>query len=418
MKYRLTLCALAVLLSLLLAGCGAENGQIALLRAEWDDIMEFFDEQQPVESRGSPLPADDPDLPASPALTAEPHTEIIESVYNSIEKTVSVEWLEDPAFVRAPAGDAVKNGYEAVPRFADLSASAVTGILSAHGIGAHILYIPNPAPSGECVALRYAGSSDENGYYMNPAVPVTLYVSAQKTAAFQPDPSAASVVYLTFDDGPTERDTERLLDILDTYGVRAAFFTVGANVEKYPDSASLIVSRGHALGCHTYSHRYEDIYASSDALEKEVEAWEKASEGAGIELKHKLFRFPGGSVGRYFDDEQREEMRAMLEGRGYRIFDWNSATNDGVLYLRPEGMSAFEYIRDSFEETFARSLAETEGKEGEPLIILMHEAVPETVDLMPWLLDRLIREGYAFGTLENFPSSWTFTERGYLEEGN
>ena len=48
----------------------------------------------------------------------------------------------------------------------------------------------------------------------------------------------------------------------------------------------------------------------------------------------------------------------------------------------------------------------------------MHEVVPETVDLMPWLLDRLIRDGYAFGTLENFPASWTFTERGFLEEGD
>lgn len=418
MKYRLTRWILVCALALLLTACGGENSQIALLRAEWGDIMEFFDEQQPVESRGSLLPADAPDLPAVPALTAQTHTEIIESVYNRIEKTASVEWLDDPVFLAVPGEDAVKSGYEAVPRFADLSASAVTGILTAHGIESEIRYIPNPAPSGECVALRYAGSSDENGYYMNPAVPVTLYVSAMKRAAFQPDPSAASVVYLTFDDGPTDTDTERLLDILDGYGIKAAFFTMGENVSKYPESAFLIDARGHAVGCHTYSHRYEDIYASTEALEKELEAWEKAAEGAGVMLDNKLFRFPGGSVGRYFDDEQREDMRTMLEERGYRIFDWNSATNDGVLYLRPAGMSAFEYIRDSFEETFARSLAETEGAAGEPLIILMHEGVPETVDLMPWLLDRLIRDGYAFGTLENFPASWTFTERGFLEEGD
>ena len=422
MKVRLILRVPAVLLAAvllaLLTGCGSLSGQAALLRAEWDDIMEFFDEQQPVESRGSPLPADDPDPPAVPALTAQLHTEVIASVYNSMEKTASVEWLDDPVFVFAPGGDAVKTGYEAVPRFADLSASAVTGILSAHGIGSEILYIPNPAPSGETVAIRYAGSADENGYYMNPDVPVTLYVSARKAAAFQPDPSAASVVYLTFDDGPTERDTERLLDILDTAGIKAAFFTIGENVVKYPEAAALITARGHAFGCHTFSHLYDDIYDSADVLEKEVEAWEKAASDAGAARENKLFRFPGGSVSKYIDDEKREDLRAMLEKKGYRIFDWNSATNDGVLYLRPAGMSAFEYIRDSFDESFARSLAETEGAEGEPLIILMHEGVPETVDLMPWLLDRLIREGYAFGTLENFPASWTFVERGYLEEGN
>ena len=426
MKYRIraahpgrfSACVLAaVLLCLLLSGCAGEGSQIALLRSEWDDIMEFFDEQQPVESRGSLLPADDPDVPAVPALTVQTHVEIVESVYNSMTKTASVEWLDDPVFVSASGNEADRSGYEAVPRFADPSAAAVCAILSAHGISSELRYMKNPAPAGEAVALRYAGFSDENGYCMNPAVPVTVYVSAQKPAKSQPDPSAASVVYLTFDDGPTELDTERLLDILDTFGVKASFFTVGNNVEKYPASAGLIADRGHDFGCHTYSHQYEDIYASADALEKEVEAWEKAAEGAGIEFgENKLFRFPGGSVGRYFDEAQEAEMRAMLEKRGYRIFDWNSATNDGVLYLRPEGTSAFEYIRDSFEDTFARSLAETGGAPGEPLIVLMHEVVPETVDLMPWLLNRLIREGYAFGSLGSFPASWTFAERGYLEE--
>lgn len=416
--YTATLAALLLLLMpLFLPGCAEGSDQIALLREEWDDIMEFFDEQQPVESRGSLLPVDDPDRPSVPALTTLPHIEIIESAYNSLKKTVSVEWLDDPVALSAPFGEGNRADYEAVPRFADLSASAVTGILSAHGIESELRYIRNPAPSGEVVAIRFAGTSDGNGYYMNPAVTATVYVSGKKQASVQPDPGAAALVYLTFDDGPAGEETERLLDILDTYGVKAAFFTMGLSVDKYPETAKLITDRGHALGCHTYSHEYEKIYASTDALEDEVEAWEKAAADAGIALgEKKLFRFPGGSVGKYFDEAQKEEMRAMLEERGYRIFDWNSATNDAVLYLRPAGVSAFAYIRDSFEETFSRSLAETGGSEGEPLIVLMHENVPETVDLLPWLLDRLIGGGYSFGNLDNFPASWTFAERGYLEE--
>ena len=418
LKYRLLTAALASLLLLLSAGCGRGPGQIALLRQEWDDIMEFFDEQTPVESRGSLLPADDPDRPSDPALTVQPHVEIIESAYNSARKTVSVAYLDDPVLLFTPSAAGNREGYEAVPKFADLSASAVTGILSAHGIESELKYVRNPAPSGEAVAIRFAGTSDENGYYMNPAVTVTVYVSGRKEAAVQPDPEAASVVYLTFDDGPAgEGETERLLDILDTYGVKAAFFTMGLSVEREPEAARLIADRGHNFGCHTYSHEYEKIYASTDALEEEVESWEKAVSDAGIALgEKKMFRFPGGSVGRYFDEAQQAEMRDMLEKRGYRVFDWNSATNDAVLYLRPAGVSAFEYIRDSFEDTFARSLAETGGAAGEPLIVLMHEGVPETVDLLPWLLDRLIGDGYAFGNLDNFPASWTFAERGYLED--
>ena len=78
-----------------------------------------------------------------------------------------------------------------------------------------------------------------------------------------------------------------------------------------------------------------------------------------------------------------------------------------------------EYTIKSLVDAASVKIFHPEGTElaaGEPIIILMHEGVPETVDLMPWLLDRLLGGGYAFGNLDNFPSSWTFTERGYLEE--
>ena len=42
-----------------------------------------------------------------------------------------------------------------------------------------------------------------------------------------------------------------------------------------------------------------------------------------------------------------------------------------------------------------------------PVIILMHETVPETIDLMPWMIETLIADGYTFGTLDTIPS-WMF----------
>ena len=104
-------------------------------------------------------------------------------------------------------------------------------------------------------------------------------------------------------------------------------------------------------------------------------------------------------------------MKEMLEGRGYLVFDWNVVTNDAVLYLRDDGVSPLDYIRSTFEETFARCLNENGGREGVPIIILMHETVPETVDLMPWMLETLISQGFTFGSLENFGESWTFADR-------
>lgn len=63
----------------------------------------------------------------------------------------------------------------------------------------------------------------------------------------------AQAVALTFDDGPSE-DTERVLDVLQAYGVRATFFMIGREVERHQRTARRIVSEGHEVGNHSYSH--------------------------------------------------------------------------------------------------------------------------------------------------------------------
>src|SRR6185369_4744618 len=61
-------------------------------------------------------------------------------------------------------------------------------------------------------------------------------------------------VALTFDDGPDPKWTPQVLDILKARGVKAAFFLVGVNAEKYPDLVRRIVAEGHEIGNHTYYH--------------------------------------------------------------------------------------------------------------------------------------------------------------------
>jgi peptidoglycan-N-acetylglucosamine deacetylase len=62
------------------------------------------------------------------------------------------------------------------------------------------------------------------------------------------------LLYLTFDDGPDPESTERLLDILGRYNIKAIFFCNGRNAEKYPGLVNLIKSNGHQIGNHGYSH--------------------------------------------------------------------------------------------------------------------------------------------------------------------
>lgn len=405
-----------ILLTLLLTAClvsCSPSENLALIRGEAGEIAAFFEDR--VYSREPSVYAVPalPQSPDRPILESRTHTEILPSVYNSSSNVLTVASVGKSgeslttAYVSLTAAE--KSVYTGVPRFTDLSVAAVLDSLSMKGIMADVVLRDNPAPAGEVFAIEYAGVTDGIWYYINKDVPVTLYVSNQKPAktAAQGD----NLIYLTFDDGPTLSDTGELLDVLDLYGVKAAFFVTGEAVQKYPMSAKEITDRGHLLGCHSVTHKYDKIYVNADALEAEMILWEQIVADAGITLTHKLFRFPGGSVSSYLTDYKRLTMTEMLTGRGYTVYDWNVVTNDSLLSLRPEGVGTYDYIRDTFKETLAKCVRENEGKSGAPIIILMHETVPETVDLMPWMLEYLIGEGYTFGSLDQMGGSWTFGDR-------
>jgi peptidoglycan-N-acetylglucosamine deacetylase len=98
-------------------------------------------------------------------------------------------------------------------------------------------------------------------------VGVTAIGSAAYWAAFRPRsqlfgsfPYAADteekVVALTFDDGPNEPYTSRLLDTLDSYDVKATFFQVGRCAQRFPSATRRVVQSGHVLGNHSYSHSF------------------------------------------------------------------------------------------------------------------------------------------------------------------
>lgn len=379
-----------------------------LMKSEFGEIRQFFTTFTPstTESIYASLAVTDNEI--SPMLDNMAHTEILDSPYVSKYWTVFDSATSDE--YGSTVSEADIYGYTHVPLLSDRRAEEVTALLKAHGLTVETELRKNPTPAGEVFAIKYAGVSNENGFYINPSVPVTIYISDKKVAETVTG-QAKNLVYLTYDDGPTASDTTRLLNVLDTYGVKATFFTTGEAVQKYPESAKQIVERKHTLGCHSMTHKYEAIYANTVALENEVAQWEQIVNAAGITLDKYLFRFPGGSVGSYLTGTKSADMKAMLEGRGYTVFDWNVVTNDSILYMADESVNTYDYIKENFISTFELCLRENEGKENAPIIILMHETVPETIDLMPWMLEYLIGEGFAFGDLSTFGESWTFADR-------
>jgi len=289
------------------------------------------------------------------------------------------------------ASDAEKFGYTALSPALAADGETAVRILEEAGIPFEIRYTWSTRPAGELLWLEYAGVSDETGYYVNPAVPVTLMLSGNKMK--MPEYDGTNRVYLTFDDGPTAY-TEQILDTLGRYGVPAAFFTLGTSVQKYPDTARRITEDGHLLASHGNTHKYESIYASSGALLKDVQAWQNVvtSVGALPASDRYYFRFPGGSVSSYFGSAQRKNMIDGLHGMGYRIYDWNIVTNDGILYMCPEDMTTRDYWKKTFIETWEKCTSDMR-------IILLHDSTPETAELLPWLIHYVVEEGYTFGSL-------------------
>lgn len=177
-------------------------------------------------------------------------------------------------------------------------------------------------------------------------------------------------MYLTFDDGPTEENTVRVLDTLKEKNVKATFFVVGENVIKHPEIAKRIVEEGHAIGIHCYNHNYDNLYASVDSYLEDFEKAQKAVQDiTGLEVK--LFRFPGGSVNNHNKTVNAEIVKEMT-ARGYIYYDWNASLEDAVTKSEPQ-----QLITNARETTLQRK----------KVVMLAHDSVYNTSVCLSELLE-------------------------------
>lgn len=108
-----------------------------------------------------------------------------------------------------------------------------------------------------------------------------------------PEPDPNSVIYLTFDDGPSSTVTGEILDILEENCVQATFFIVDYSEDKIP-LLERMIEDGETIGIHALEHDYEKCYSSEDAyLDGVEELKEKLYQDTGYEAF--CLRFPGGS---------------------------------------------------------------------------------------------------------------------------
>lgn len=181
-------------------------------------------------------------------------------------------------------------------------------------------------------------------------------------------PGTEKALYLTFDDGPNPDTSPIILDILNMHDVRATFFCVGENVNKYPETYRKILDAGHAVGNHTYNHLKGWETSTKDYI-KNVE---KCTEV----VKSKLFRPPYGKM-------KRSQQRALF--RQYNIFMWTVLSRD------------YDHRID------AHTCLEKTWKYTQPgAIILFHDSL-KTIDklkvVLPEYLSMAKETGYTFKVL-------------------
>ncbi len=189
------------------------------------------------------------------------------------------------------------------------------------------------------------------------------------------EPEAAHKVYLTFDDGPSKH-TEKILDVLDEYGVKATFFVVGREGEENAERLRMIYERGHSIGMHSYSHDYSEIYESVEAFRADfLKSKQYIYDATGVETIH--YRFPGGSSNA-LSDLSMQVFIDFLEEQGMEYYDWNVSSGDGSSILLP-----VEMIVDNCTAKLSRY---------ETSIVLMHDSASKTTTLeaLPEILETIL----------------------------
>ena len=206
---------------------------------------------------------------------------------------------------------------------------------------------------------------------------------AEETKDVEGQKQNTKVAYLTFDDGPSKKVTNQVLDILDEYDIKATFFILGKMVKVNPDVLKRTYEEGHSIGHHSYSHNYKYIYKDTKNFLEEVKSTEKAlKEVLGEEFETKLLRMPGGSF-----EKHKQKFLKMFTDMGYKNYNWNALNGDA------------EGIGLSKEKLVYRAKSTTKGKK--EVIILMHDtdAKQTTADGLREIIDYLIEEGYEFRAL-------------------
>ena len=142
-----------------------------------------------------------------------------------------------------------------------------------------------------------------------------------------------NTIYLTFDCGYENGNTEPILDALKKHYVKATFFVVGNFLETSPEIVKRMIAEGHTVGNHTYHHLDMSSISSMDAFKKETQDVENLFEQITGTPITKFYRPPQGKY--------NIENLKMAQELGYHTFFWSLAYVDWYQDKQPTKDEAF-----------------------------------------------------------------------------
>lgn len=186
-------------------------------------------------------------------------------------------------------------------------------------------------------------------------------------------------IYITFDAGFENGNTERILDALKKHGVKATFFLVGNYFETQPELVKRMAEEGHTIGNHTYSHpdmsKIGDIQSFQTELQKNEALYRDI---LGSEMP-KLYRPPQGKF--------CEENLKMAQQLGYSTVFWSLAYVDWYVDDQPTPEQAFSKLLPRIHPG---------------AVVLLHSTSSTNAEILDELLTKWEETGYSFGDLEAY----------------
>ena len=197
------------------------------------------------------------------------------------------------------------------------------------------------------------------------------------------DRSAGSIA-LTFDDGPLAGKTERILNILKTHAVPAAFFCVGRRVKENPRIAMRIANEGHIMGNHSFEHGIFFDFQSSAAIAAELSSTDAViQEHTGFIPR--FFRPPYGVT--------NPMVASAVQRNGYVTIGWS--------------IRSFDTLTKNSKTLLRKITRSLKGGD----VILLHDSSESTIEMLPTLLNEVEKVGLKIVRLDELINEKPYVSR-------